>query len=249
MVIATATAACNTLSGGHDRFLDDSDAARVVKPFADGGGADVTDEPPVTVFEAGTTDSEAGIVFIDVSRAFTSINGASYATSPAGIEITNYDGGATHPIIVPAPQPTIPSDDYTVYATVKAPIDEMKGSEWGILTRVQPGGVGGYALGSKFGADPKPFLGSIAPPDWNPSLDTKSSTAWVFVANARYNFMLKVVGNFVSGKMWDASLKEPPDFQVTHLAPWSTGRAIGYYNYIPTGGNGAVLESMRVSVP
>ena len=248
VAMSTAIAACNVLSGGHDRFLDDSDASRAVKPFPE-SGADVADDEPLGNVDSGTPDGDAAaITFIDVSRAMTSLNGAGYTTSPAGTEITTFGGTAYHAIIVPAPQPAIPSEDFTVYATMKVPND----GEWGILTRVQPGGTGAYALGSKFGTvDHLPFLGSIAPPDWNPSLDSKAGAAdgWVFAANARYNFMLKVVGNFVSGKMWDASLTEPRDFQVTHLAPWSTGRAIGYYNYIPTGGNGAVLESMRVSVP
>lgn len=59
--------------------------------------------------------------------------------------------------------------------TVLAPTN----GEFGILTRVQPGGSGAFLFGSKFGAENRQFLGSIVPPDWNPTLDTRAPTEYV----------------------------------------------------------------------
>lgn len=54
------------------------------------------------------------------------------------------------------------------------------------------------------------------------------------------------MGNQVSAKMWEANQTKPPAYQLIAIAPWSTGRGVGFYTYLT---NGAVLETLRISVP
>jgi hypothetical protein len=172
----------------------------------------------------------------------TTLNDASFTTTKAGgTEIVNFD--TSHPIIVLAPQTAIPSDDFTLYATVKAPMD----GEFGILTRIQPDGHG-YIFGSEFGISHRAFLGLVGPAAWNPNDDANAtmSPSWTFVANHEYKFLLRASGNTLTGKMWDATGAEPSLPQVTLTAIYSTGRGIGFYTY---GAIGALLENMYVTVP
>jgi hypothetical protein len=241
ILLASAAAeavACNALNGGHDRFLDPPDGSPSSNAKRDGGDAafDADDGERV---EAGT-DADAGPIEIPVSKQFTTLNGATFLTNADGTTITAFDAGATHPVIVPVPQPEVPSEDYTLLATVKAP----QNGEFGVLIRVQPAG-NGVVFGSKFGGENRPFIGTISPPDWNPSNDARGVT-YTFTANARYNFKLRAVANMISAKMWDATTPEPPQFQVLLASSLATGRGVGFYTYDI---NGAILESMTVTVP
>jgi hypothetical protein len=232
-----AAAACNALNGGHERILDVPDASA---PQGRDAG-DVPIDAPVTVEDAGADTGPGSLIVIEVSKLFTSLNGATFMTTSAGTTITAYDAGATHPVIVPTPQPTIPSEDFTVLATVKAPTN----GEFGILTRVQASGAA-VVFGSKFGNVNQPFLGTFGPPDWNPT-DGPRALAYSYTANARYSFKVQASSNKITAKMWNAATPEPADSAAAVLAgPYTTGRGIGFYTYDI---NGAVLESMRVTVP
>lgn len=239
LALALAGAACNALNGGHDRVLDTEDGS--VLPVArDGGdaGADVATLPDA----APAADAEAGVLQIPVAMQFTTINDATFMTTAAGTTITGYDGGATHPVIVPLPQPSIPSEDFTVLATVLAPTN----GEFGLLTRIQPDNHA-VLFGSKFGTQNQPFLGTIGPPDWNPSDDARG-LSYAYTTNARYKLKVRATANNIVAKLWDASTPEPSDKDAAALlaSPYTTGRGIGFYTYTT---NGAVLESMVVTVP
>lgn len=242
LATATATAACNALTGAHERFLDDGDSGSPIRARDDGALPDAAkeDAPPVLV-EGG--EGGPNVVFIDVLPPYRGLNGATFASTDAGTTITAYDGGgANHAVIVPVQQPAIPAEDYTVYATVLAPTN----GEFGILTRVQASGAA-FGFGSKgFGVENKQFLGTFLPPEWAPSNQAQAQTAYVYVPNGRYKFQLQAVGDRISGKMWEATQPEPAAFQLVALAPWSTGRGVGFYDYLLTG---AVLESFRISIP
>lgn len=241
-IVAFAAVACNALNGGHDRFLDTGDGSSL-PARADagdgGGGADVGTGPT----EASVGDAaEAGVLAIPVSRQFTTLNGATFDTNAAGTTITAFDAGASHPVIVPLPQPSIPSEDFTILATVLAPTN----GEFGILTRIQAD-ERAVVFGSKYGGQNQPFLGTFGPPDWNPGSDARG-VAYAYTPNARFNFKVRATANQITAKMWDASTPEPADKDAAALfaSPFTTGRGIGFYTYDI---NGAVLESMSITVP
>jgi hypothetical protein len=229
--------ACNELLGAPDRVLDEGDAslqpdrrkpdAPILEP-EDGGPVDPK-------LDAGP--DAPGTVTITIGTDWMSPNGATWVVD-GGTAITGFS--ASHPVILPLKQPALPSDDYTVFATVRAPAD----GEFGILTRVQANGSA-VVVGSKFGGESKPFLGSFTPPNWNPSDDSRGQL-YTFVPGGRYKFKIRALGSEVAGKMWEASQPEPPSFQVVAASPWATGRGVGYYTY---GVTGSVLESLQITIP
>ncbi len=239
ILTAVVAVACNALNGSHDRVLDTDDGSLPTFDAAiEAGGPDVT--PP-----------EASVLEIPVSKQFVSLNGASFTTTDGGTTITAYDGGATHPVIVPFPQPSNPSDDFTVLATVVAPtmappMGGPIGGEFGILTRIQPD-ESAVVFGSEFGGESRPFLGIIRPPEWNPSDDARG-VAYTFTPGAHYKMKVRAVANRITAKMWDATAPEPADSDGAAVlaGPYTTGRGIGFYTYDI---NGAVLESLVVTVP
>jgi hypothetical protein len=63
--------------------------------------------------------------------------------------------------------------------------------------------------------------------------------------NVRYRLRIKAVGGTMLGKFWNAADPAPAsDIQAT--IPWTTGIGVRFYTY---GANGAVLESLTVTVP
>jgi hypothetical protein len=236
--IGLPAAACNALTGAHDRQLDEGDLDDARNPRVDASDASIDVVPAIDVDVPD--DGAPGLVFIEVSKNFSSPNGAVFTTDEAGTVIT-VTSAIEHAVIVPVPAPNITAEDYTVYATVRAPTN----GEFGVLTRLQTDGGAAVLFGSKFGTENKPFLGTMGPPDYNPSLDGRGA-AYTWTADARYNFRLKAVGNMITGKFWDATQPEPALFQAVYLGPFATGRGIGFYTFKA---NGAVLESMRVSIP
>ncbi|MBX3224094.1 MAG: hypothetical protein KF795_26500 [Labilithrix sp.] len=231
---AGVAGACNALIGAPDRVLDEEDAGR---PDRRNDAPDANDLEPA---EGGQDEVDAGTdaaITILVGTDWASPNGATWIVD-GGTVITAFT--ATHPVIVPRVQPAIPSEDYTATATVRAPND----GEFGLLTRVQADGSA-VLIGSKFGAEFRPFMGSFSPPDWNPSDDGRGPT-YTFVAGSRYKLKLRAIANQVSGKMWVATEPEPATFQLVVTSPWSTGRGVGFYTY---GAIGAVLEDLEITVP
>jgi len=240
--VAIAAAACNALNGGRDRVLDTDDADGLPTRL-DGGdaGADATTAPD------GSTgvDAAPDAIEIPVSLQFTTLNGATWTTTDAGTTITAYDAGATHPVIIPLPQPNIPSEDFTILATVLTPSDKPA-AEFGILTRIQPD-LHAVVFGSEFGMQPQPFLGTIGPPDWNPSNDARG-LQYVYTPGDRYKLKVRASANVITAKIWDVKTPEPSDKDAAAVlaSAFTTGRGIGFYTYDI---NGAVLESMTVTVP
>lgn len=238
---SAAVAACNAINGSHDRFLDLEDDGGLPSR-ADGGGdgggtADSATDAPA---DQNVPDDGAPVtITVDVGGAWSSPNGATFATVDGGKKITAYDAGATHPVIVPLPQPTIPAEDYTVHATIRAPASL---GEFGIMARVQPNGFG-VVLSSSYGQQQSAFVGNMTT-GWNPT--NGSSNSYTFVANARYRFELKVTGNEVKAKFWEATASEPTSYQLLFASDYPTGRAVGFYTY---GVIDAVLENMTITVP
>jgi hypothetical protein len=232
--------ACNALLDNEDRVVDkgrdtggrdrESDDARV-------DPTDALDEKPTTI-DGG---SDAKPIVIDVPLNFVTPNGAQFQSTDAGTTITGFSGAVNHPVIVPLQQPAIPSDDYTVHATIRA---ATKG-EFGIMTRIQPDGGAGYVLGSMFGQTAKAFIGYMGNPDWAPTLDS-SGPLYTFTTNTRYFMAVQASKNIIQGKMWKEGENEP-DWQlgITN-AIYKTGKGVGFYVYYCYD---AALESLRVTIP
>ncbi len=148
-------------------------------------------------------------------------------------------------MIIPLPQPSIPSEDFTVLATVVTPSDKPA-AEFGVLTRIQPD-MHAVVFGSEFGMQPKPFLGTIGPPDWNPSNDAQG-LQYVYTPGDRFKLKVRAAANVITAKIWDAKTPEPADKDAAAIlaSAFTTGRGIGFYTYDI---NGAVLESMTITVP
>jgi hypothetical protein len=237
LVNATLLGACNAIIGQKDRILDTSGGV----PEASTGLplADAATTPDGGGTEAGSPDatSEAPItVRMDSSSEWRTINGASF-TVDGGVAITAFT--ATHPIVVPNPQPAI-ADDYTVLATVRA----GTAGEFGVVVRIPPSEDQSVLVGSMFGSESRSFIGKCVAPDWNPTDDGRGPT-YAFVAG-RYKLRLQAAGTTVSGKLWQADQSEPESFQVTTIAGSATARGVGFYTY---GVADAVLESMVVTFP
>ena len=224
--------ACNAIIGAPERVLDDEGDAGET-PDRRPGKSDGADTPDVRP-DGGP---DAAPIEITVGTDWDSPNGAKWVVD-GGTRITSFV--ATHPVLVPKTQPQIPSEDYTVFAVIRAPKD----GEFGIITRVQAD-RSAVVLASKYGGESRPFMGSIRPPDWNPTDDGRG-VAYTFVPGARYHFKLRATGAQVAGKMWRSTEPEPGAYQVMVTAPWSTGRGVGFYSY---GVTDAVLELMKITVP
>ncbi len=237
-----ACAACNAILDNHDRVLDDLDAST---PRDSGKPPPVppgTPPPPNPAPMDASNDDGSQVVTIPVSKTYTSPNGATFDYDGGGGHITGYTT-ATHPALVPSPQPSIPSDTYTVAATIQA----GQSGEFGILARIQAD-YSCALLGSKYGTATEPFLASVSSADWNPNM-LANGASYTFTTGGKYKMKLHVDGVNAQGKMWLATAPEP-DWQVqttmTMPLPWSTGRGVGYYVYNTYD---TVLLDMTVTVP
>lgn len=241
LVLPLGTAvACNEILNTPDRELTPTKKDRSNEV------ADVRD-PPIQI----PPDAEAldpperdagpdGPLSFTISPEWKTVNDAGFQVDDAGTTITAFDPTKSHPVIVPITQPPIPSDDYTVIGKIFAPND----GEFGVIARVQADGSA-ISLSNKFGPTFQPWLGTMqAANDWNPSIDA-TGAVFTFTLGVRYWFRLRVVGEFVAGKIWPDGSAEPA-VQVTAPAMFKTGRGAGFYSY---GVSGAVLESLEVTVP
>lgn len=251
MLTSLSVVACNLVNGSHDRFLDpsldDEDAMSLAdRRIGEGSvlqpeGGTVEDAPaPIDAESDAASPIRVGVT-AGVASWF-SPNGASVVVDDAGTRIVAYTDPATHPVIVPATQPAIPAEDYTVWATVRATAE----GEFGILARVQGNGAS-VLLSSRYGSELNPWVGDFGPAtNWNPTR-SGMGPAYTFVPNTRYRFWLRVRGRTVEGKMWDASQAMPNNPQVTWTqSPFMTGKGVGYYTY---GVAQATLESLEITVP
>lgn len=216
---------------GPDASIDASADGASSEDASDGGGANDVDAkvaPPLV---------------LSVSGNWSSPNGAAWSVGSGGtgVQIIGMDASSqNHPVIVPLPQPPIPSDDYTVRATVRAP--SARG-EFGIMARLQADGTG-VLLGSAYGTATQPVLAEMGPPAWNPQ-KAVTGVPYTFVPSGIYRLSLRVSGNIVSGKVWLSSDAEPPNAQV--VTTFSTeGRGVAFYTYFI---HDTVLEELSVTVP
>lgn len=240
MLAAAASAACNALLDNHDRQLDERDSLEGGAGGKDGATDGATpDDDAGADAEVDAPDDGPEPVTIPVPQRWKTPNGAQFTTTDAGTTITGYTS-AGHPVIVPMTPPAVPSENYTVVATVRAPTN----GEFGVITRVQADGSCAL-LGSKFGTDTRSFVGSMSSTDWSPNL-VNLGPLYTFSAGARYRLKLRVAGDQATGKMWDSAQSEPEGWQTIGTIPWKTGRGVGYYVYNTYD---AVLESMEITVP
>lgn len=238
-VATGGTVACNALLGNEERELEQPvdlpDSSRLDRldpdagPDTGPGDANVPDDGAVTP-----------VTIVVPLTGWKTPNGAIFTQTDGGLQITSFTNPYGHAVIVPTTQPSIPSEDYTVEAIVRAPTS----AEFGILARVQADGSSAL-LSSKFGSESKPFLGHIASSDWSPVL-LNMGAPYTYVANARYAMKLRVQAEQALAKMWNTSQAEPSGFQMIGNLPWKTGRGCGYYIY---GAYDAVLESVKITVP
>jgi hypothetical protein len=206
--------------------------------------------PETSVPDTFAGDAEAGTITIvvDVKGTWTSPNGATPTVVANGVLISAMDASAAnnHPVIFPSPQPQIPSESYTVRATVLA--TSAGGTpEFGIITRRQPDNSA-IVLGNVYGASPPAFLGlmssTVSP--WNPS-NNASGPAYTYVAGARYKMAVRVTGNEARGKFWIPPAAEPANDQMVYASnPFATGKGVGFYTYFT---HDSVLEEMTITVP
>lgn len=257
MLLSAGASACNAITGARERTLDPdlgTDPDRDTGPIddEDTGANDVLDggKPDQTSVPDAKIDGAPTEIVVNVKGNWFSPNGAAHAIVANGVKIGSMDASAAnnHPVIFPSPQPNIPSENYTIRATVLAPPAGGFTPEFGILTRVQPNGSS-IVLANVYGASPPAFLGHVPSSGgspWNPSNDAKGPN-YTYVASARYKFVLKVIGAEVRGKFWISTDQEPAtDQMVIPSAPYATGRGVGFYTYFT---HDAVLEDMVITVP
>lgn len=241
LLVPAFSIACNAILGNEERQIDQrgerdqkSPDAADTGPSVDAGG------DGTTLTDVNQPDDGPAAVTIVVKNTWKSLNQAQFTLVDGGVTITGLTAPASHPMIVPDPMPTIPSDNYTVEVVVRAPTN----GEWGVMTRVGADGAG-VLLGSNYGSTQRPFTGAMGPPDFNPSQENLGP-AYAFTAGARYRMRLKVEATQTSGKMWQVGTTEPPAYQVVGTAPANGARMVGYYVYNTFD---AVLESMTITVP
>lgn len=240
-LLVTSGMACNAILGNHDRTLEDTEDGATPKP----PGKDSATDTSVPDTSSGGIDADvdvdAGPMIIKIDPNFTTPNGAVFRKVDGGTQINGFTD-AGHAAIVPAVQPAIPENDYTLVATVRAPSN----TEFGILARGE-NNQDFVLLGSKFGAENKAFIGWMSAPEWSPYLyDT--GPLYTYQANARYGMKLRVVGNEIQSKFWNMASAEPPNFNPIGARDGgsTTGKGVGFYIY---GAFDAVLEEWHVEVP
>ena len=240
-LLVTCGMACNAILGNHDRTLEDTEDGATPKPPGKDGATDTSVPDMSSGGIDADVDVEAGPVIIKIDPNFTTPNGALFRKVDGGTQINGYTD-AGHAVIVPAVQPAIPENDYTLVATVRAPSN----SEFGILARGE-NNQDFVLLGSKFGAENKAFIGWMSAPEWSPYL-YDLGPLYTYQANARYGMKLRVVGSELKSKFWNMSSPEPTDFNPIGARDGGsiTGKGVGFYIY---GAFDAVLEAMHIEIP
>lgn len=232
---ASAAAACNLITGEHDRYVALDNAGH---PLDAAPAPTSTISPDATAGpgDAAVADGAFSVVW---AGPWASPNHAGWLTDGSTTRITT--SSAQHAVIVPDPQQELPGPDYTVTARVHA----FGPGEYGVLARVQPDGGAAELFGSEHGQQSSTFLGSFSAPDWNPSVD---STGPFYDASGEHDFVmvLTVVGSMGYAKMWDANDGEPDASQIQVSMPWSTGTGVGFYSYV---GAKVDLVDLRITVP
>ncbi len=237
-VLASA-GACNAITGQHDRFLDEGDSS---VPLRSDSSADTDRDLDSGSSMTDAADGAPQIVTINVPHTWTTPNGAVYGPAGGGTSILEA-GAQSHAVIVPSPVIAIPSDDYTVTATILAPTK----LEFGVLVRGQADGMIAV-YGSIYGTVTPAFLAIFGPPDWNPPR-TSTGPDYTFTNGSRYTMKVRAVGSQITSKLWNAAQAEPAQWHASLIVPWATGKGIGFYVYMTATTGLPVLEKMVVTVP
>jgi hypothetical protein len=255
LLLGASAAACNALTGANERMLDpelgqlpDRDTGADDDDKDTGGNPELDSGPVPDVVVLPDAGPDGPIVIsVNVKGSWTSPNGGTPALFGNGVKIAAMDASAAnnHPVIFPSPQPQIPSENYTVRATVLAATGGTY--EFGIVTRVQANGSG-IVLGNVYGGSPPAFLGAMSATTspWNPSNSAQGPT-YTYVAGARYKMHVRVIGDEVRGKFWPATGVEPTNETIVFAGnPYATGKGVGFYTYFT---HDSVLEEMTITVP
>jgi hypothetical protein len=257
LLLGASAAACNAITGASERMLDpdlgelpDRDTGGDDKDTGNNGILDSGPLPDTSIPDTFIGDGDAGpiVIVVNVRGGWTSPNGATSTVVANGVKISAMDASAAnnHPVIFPASQPVIPSESYTVRATV---LTTTAGGtpEFGIMTRVQANGSA-IVLGNVYGAAPPAFLGAMSATvsPWNPS-NNAQGPAYTYIVGARYKMVVRVIGPEARAKFWISTATEPTNDQIVYPAsPHATGKGVGFYTYFT---HDTVLEDMVVTVP
>jgi hypothetical protein len=256
LLLGASASACNAITGANERMLDPDLADPIGRDTGiddddkDTGGNSVLDsgsQPDTFIPDVVLEGDAAPLVFvIDTKGTWTSPNGATPTVVANGVKISAMDASANnHPVIFPSVQPPIPSDNYTVRATILA--TSASGTyEFGILTRVQANGA--IVLGNVYGGSPPAFLGSMSSTvsPWNPA-NNAQGPSYTYMVGGRYKLHVRVIGTEARAKFWLATDMEPANETIVFPnVPYATGKGIGFYTYFT---HDTVLEEMTVTVP
>lgn len=184
-------AACNAITGAHDRFLEEA-------PPED-GGANAEDRDLPIEKDANLPPVDAGPTTIDIpitDAGWGSPNQATFGFD-GGIIVAASKSPNYHPLLVPVPTPPIPTETYKVRARIFAPLQK----EYGIFVRGHEvaEGFSAFVLSSRYsendGGNPpanRPFLAPLLTARTNKTVDDPPSTG---VANGQ-------VYAFEGGHVW-----------------------------------------------
>ncbi|MFO0743011.1 MAG: hypothetical protein U0270_44460 [Labilithrix sp.] len=249
VALVVALAACNAITGSHDRFLEEAqpeDAGKVPKDrnVADGDDDDV--QPGV---DAGGDATIVTTVPINAQAQWSSPNKATAA----------YDGGTViasfnpphdnHPMLVPFPLPDAAGDRYSVRGRIYA----GERSEYGLFVRGHnvANGFGVFVLSSRYGkAEPvnEPFLAPLVTArkdqtnDDPPNAGASNGDAYAFEPGRVWIFQLDVDGETIRGKIAREDLPSiKSEMSIIDSTPAADrGRSFGFYGFATP--NAALLE-------
>ncbi len=240
-VLLVLAAACNAITGEHDRILDDEDTSVPVdsgKPRIEAG---IVVETSVASFEDVDTPTE-----LVLNKTWTSPNGAMAQSVADGTKIKSFTAPANHPMLLAAPPPPFPTGDYKVRARIRA--DEQ--SEYGILVRGRGdnGSFSGFVLSSRLSnaaATNTPFLSPIAVATDNPGTG-QNGPPYAYTNAKVWVFEVECIGAMIRGKIFrEDSPAVTSSMQIADpSAPSDHGRLVGFYGYLTP--NATLLE-MRVT--
>lgn len=244
-------AACNAITGAHDRVLEDpaGDGGSNEKDHDGSGDADAVVPQEAGSFDAGADVDANSVHTIHLTGVdpWTTPNKANFTAKATGVTILDAATGAAHAVVIPMPLPNIPVSNYTVLIGV----DVRKDCEFGILTRVRDNGSG-VILGARVsdGQQPQPFLARMGPPSWEPQAITKTEgTKYNFNLPGHYLMKLVAQDSIVTGKMWLEGTAEPAIetlFQDVFDAG-DRGHGIGFYEFFYGGDNDVTFTDATIT--
>jgi len=238
LVPIAALWACNAITGAHDRQLDETTPDAGPRERDDAGtgtdaGTDAAPEVDAAALDAAIDANSLRTIQLTGTTGWRTPNGAVFATTSAGVDITS--GAFGHEVVVPMPTPALPTSNYTLLAK----IDVRHGGEFGIITRVNTSSDSGSGLvfGSTVSNNqrPKPFLARMAA-NWAPTdpFVREDEASYDFVLPSRYLMKLVARENVVAGKIWREGEVEPSVQTIVNddTPALERGRGFAFYEYV-----------------